>query len=259
MECERPWVIAVFAIILFALGALFVSGGAFGKSNQYILNSESQIPQISVQGSAQMITEPDQAKIYLYITTLKETAKLSQEENAKINDLIIASLLAEGVLNEDIKTTSYSVYEKKEWEEDKNGTYGYVSKGYETSHRIEVTVKNLDSAGAISDKIVANGGLIEYVQFGLSDAKRKTIEESLISDAVSNARSSASKIAQAAGSKLGKLQSASYGAASYYYPSRYDYAAISAKESYDSAEPMTSFSSGEITVSIAVSTSFAVE
>ncbi|MFA5349650.1 MAG: hypothetical protein WC309_04805, partial [Candidatus Paceibacterota bacterium] len=74
MECENPIGIAIFAVVLFALGAMFV-GGFSNNSPQYLISSQDQIPQISVQGSAQMTTEPDQVKLYLYITTLEQTAK----------------------------------------------------------------------------------------------------------------------------------------------------------------------------------------
>lgn len=258
---EKNWHVAVITVLMFVIGGLFV----FSITNTGV----DDIPTISVTGTAKTTVDPDEVAVYLVIETLDWDASVSQELNAEIFENVKAQLLLNGVDEENIKTTYYTIYEEEEWvcpdyyylEEGEEVAYydyysdcGYEVVGYKTYHTIEVISEDVGDVGELLDDVVKAGATVNYVYFQLSDETREELETQLISKAVGNAELKAGEIATASGMSLGKLSSANYGNM-YYYPIYESYDTMSAAMSSDSGTS-TSIEPGQIDLSISVSMVF---
>lgn len=248
MESEKVWFVVLIAVVLFLLGSL--SGNLTGNCQENQETGDSTTL-ISISGEASLTSEPDQAVLYLDITSLADDASTSQSQAAEIYTDVKAALLLNGIKEEDIKTSYYYVGLKEDWVWD-GYEYESVTLGYETIHELEVTTYDTEEVGALLDAVVDAGATVSYVSFELSEEKRTELEDQLIDDAVKDAQEKAGQIASSSGMTLGKLSSASYSSSGYYYPKYYS-DQVSAMYS-ESAE--TSLSPGEIDVSISVSAVF---
>lgn len=189
----------IMAIGLIIVSLALVIGISKSKSEQ----KET----ISVTGSGELTVMPDEAKIYVEVVTLRNTAVAAQEENAKISNEVVAALEVKGIKSEDIQTKGYNLYEKTEWN-DKLQKSEVV--GYELSHTLEVTTLNLDSVGDFLD-IAVNAGAnrVNNVVFDLTKAKEQEVNSQALSKATGNARAKAEGIVKDLNVKLGEVVSVS--------------------------------------------------
>lgn len=257
-------------LALFFLLILLVGGALVFLVNPRPMNVEIESQTapmedtIYAQGTAQRDVSPDLLELSLGAESEGETAAESQSANAAAINAVKASLMANGVAESDIRTSYYNVYpmtqsrrvcpeyapmcddSEKEW----------VSEiiGYKTTHLLRVRSTGLDSAGTLVDSAVrAGSNRVDSISFTLKDETRKGVEDGLIAEAMADARARAGRIASGLGVSLGKVSSASVGG--YYAP-------VVTRDYYmaEAAAPGgTSFSPGELTVSISSSVTFEIE
>ena len=122
--------------------------------------------QLQVNGTALIKETPDQATIYVYIETRKNTALLSQEEASKILAQVIQALKKEGIPSDKIQTDTFTIYPEYYYPNAKEPTL----LGYKTVYGLTVITPNIDQVGVIVDSsIKAGANRINNIEFGLSD------------------------------------------------------------------------------------------
>ena len=221
---------------------------------------------ISVEGEAQRSVSPDLLALGFTVETTEESAELSQSENARIISGVKAALLAKGVKEEDIKTSSYSVYpdERGRWVcpeghpecEDWEKEYLTYLAGYKTVHSLAVETEDLESGGGLVDAGVNAGASdVDYISFTMKDETRAQLEQELLKEAGENAVQKAGQIAAGLGVGVGEVASASEGYI--YYPTARSYDYVYAEAA--GADYSTELSPGELTISASVSASFIIE
>ena len=99
--------------IILAVGLIIIALGLVISSAKE--NRNEQDNTISVSGSNEMTVMPDQAKIYVRVVTLQKTALESQQENTKISNKVISALKEQGVIDADIQTKGYNLYQKTDY------------------------------------------------------------------------------------------------------------------------------------------------
>ncbi len=244
------WILPSILIALVVLGGFYFLNSQ-NQNTSHTFYVEQGEPTITVSGSAERTVDPDQVVLYLRIETLDDSASISQSQNAQISDQAKAELFKKGIKEDDLKTTYYTVGLEKEWTSD-----GYNILGYKTTHKVTVTTSDLENAGEFLDAAVNAGATVDSISFILSDEETEKIKSELLSEAVLDAKEKASKIANAAGSSIGKLVSAQYSTSSgYYSPIYYDSFAM---ETLLEEDVGTSVSAGQLDISLSVSTSFAI-
>lgn len=246
-------------LTLFFVGIILVSALIFSVVNPKQIEisvgdivTTPERDTLYAEGIAIRKVSPDLLRVSLGVETQKRTARESQSENVAAINGIKASLMANGVAENNIRTSQYSVYpvttirkvcpdnrgcsdEEAQWIED--------VVGYKTIHMLTVESTDLDSSGTIVDSAVrAGANKVTSVSFTLKDATRKEVEDSLATEAMADARAKAGRIASGLGVRVGKVLSASMDR--YYYPEP-RYKNIMAEASYDIG---TGFSPGELTL-----------
>lgn len=179
---------------ILAFAAAFVLFFNFGASKVLAADSSAlaidSSRTINVTGSGEVTVTPDIAYLYLGVMTEKPTTIEAQNANSTAINNVIAAIRKEGIKDEDIKTTDYSINPKYNY--DKNtGTSSLV--GYTVSNTLKVTVKDISKVGQVIDTAVKNGANISNsISFGISDYE-KYYTMALVK-ALSNAQSKAQAI-----------------------------------------------------------------
>lgn len=209
--------------------------------------TDTNIKTISLTGSGSSSAKADQAKVDLGVQTTSDLASDAIRANAEKMSAIIDALKAIGISEDDIVTTSYSVYPQYDWTE-----RGSIFRGYVVTNLVQVTVKELDIVGDIIDAAASSGAnQINGIGFGLSDAKREELKTNAYIAALTDARDKADVIAETLGLTISGVQSVTENSYSpvrdYYYPAM-PYGGMDAEMIYASTPVL----SGDLTVTVSV-------
>ncbi|QQR37538.1 SIMPL domain-containing protein [Devosia oryziradicis] len=166
---------------------------------------------ITIEGHGEVMAAPDMAQINSGVTTQGATAREALDANTAAMADLIAELKAAGIEARDIQTSGFSVNPNYVYtdERDANG-YSLPPKinGYQVANTVTVTVRNLDSLGAILDKSVTVGAnTVNGVTFAVADPSELYNEARKA--AFEDARTKAELYAAAAGATLEEIQSIS--------------------------------------------------
>jgi uncharacterized protein len=166
---------------------------------------------ITIEGHGEVMAAPDMAQINSGVTTQGATAREALDANTAAMADLIAELKAAGIEARDIQTSGFSVNPNYVYtdERDANG-YSLPPKinGYQVANTVTVTVRNLDSLGAILDKSVTVGAnTVNGVTFAVADPSELYNEAR--KEAFEDARAKAELYAAAAGATLEEIQSIS--------------------------------------------------
>ena len=207
---------------------------------------------ISLTGAGSASAQADQATVNLGVQVISELANEAIAENAETMTAVIDAIKALGVSEDNIITTSYSVYPQYDWTEE-----GRVFTGYSVTNLVQVTVKDLDIVGDVIDAAaVAGANQINGISFELSDAKREELKTNAYVAALGDAQDKADVIAETLGLTITGVQSVT----------EYSYTPVRSYEVYEETMAMDgakSFStpivSGELSVTVSVHIVFLFE
>lgn len=178
---------------------------------------------LSTSGTATTSVQPDKFTVTAGVETNSTTAQGAAEANAKTMDGVIAALKKLGVQDNQTSTSNYSlypIYEARPTGKVCPDIYppppgcqpGQVITGYKASNTLSVTldVNGKIPAGSVIDAAVGAGANnVNGVSFFLSQAKQQEVRDSLIQQAVANARHRADIGASAVGTQVTGIQSMS--------------------------------------------------
>jgi uncharacterized protein YggE len=159
---------------------------------------------VSINGSGVVYLTPDMATINLGVATEASDVKVATAESSRVILEIKQVLEKYGVVPADVRTTSFSVYPISDYGMDMSS----AELRYRVDNSVMVTVRDLESMGAILDEVITAGANSIYgIQFGISDMEDAYTQA--MQAAVLNAQERAEAIATAAGAELGLIQSIS--------------------------------------------------
>jgi hypothetical protein len=194
----RNKTLLVSGIVLLAL--------ALGACSPTIMaNAAPPVRTLSVNGTGQVLLSPDIAYIYIGVHSEQDTAAEAVAANNQETQKVIDALKEAGVKAEDIRTTNFSIWPNQQYGPDGQP----IGTRYVVDNSVFVTVRELDNLGDLLDSAVAAGAnSINSIQFDVADkteALKKAREE-----AVKDAKEQANELADAAGIKLGEMQTISF-------------------------------------------------
>jgi uncharacterized protein YggE len=160
---------------------------------------------ITVVGEGKVTLEPDIARVSIGVETVTNTVLAASEENNAIVEAVLAALSEQGVADEDMQTSGFSIFAER------FGPEGPLAEGdvrYRVSNNIMVTIRNVDNLGTILDAAIAAGANnIFGVEFALDDPS--VAESDARAAAIADAQAKSAELAELAGVPLGNIVSIS--------------------------------------------------
>jgi len=194
-----------------ALGALIVAvaalamrpGPAVGAPTT---DGQPALHTITVTGTAAVTRIPDVARVGVGVSVTKPSVKAARDSAGKSMAAIIAAIKTLGIDEKDIKTTGIDLSPQY-------NSGGTKIVGYRMSEQLQITVRDLDKAGDVVDTATARGATeVNGLWFEVGDPTGAMDEARAA--AIAQARTSAQKMASAAGVSVGAVVSISESSAS---------------------------------------------
>jgi uncharacterized protein YggE len=190
---------------LVAAGALLLAACGSGESNLSQAGSSDgdTTGGINVSGQGTVTGKPDTLTVNLGVSVLRPTVDQATRDAATLATAITDALKANGVAEDDIQTSNYSIYP----EYDYSGSQQRLT-GYRVNNQVNVKIRNLDSAGAVIDAATAAGGdatVVNNVAFSIEDDAE--LLQMARTAAWQDAEAKARQLAQLAGVTLGSAVS----------------------------------------------------
>lgn len=156
---------------------------------------------ITVTGAASVSLKADYARISVGVSTKAPTVEEATSKNSLTIHSVIAALRQVGVAEEDIVTSSYSVYAEYDYS---SGEQKQV--GFNVTNQLAVIIRDMEHIGATLDKATAAGANNIYNIEFLS-TQSAAAQDEVASYAVQDAMRKAQLLADAAGLELGGIVS----------------------------------------------------
>jgi len=186
--------ITLLAIVLSACSAVAPAASSPNRS-------------LTVAGAGTAYLVPDIAYIYIGVHTEKPSASESVTENNTQTQNVIKALTDFGIDSKDIRTTNFSIYPFDKYDPLTNTPTG--QKYYSVDNTVYVTIRELTKLGDLLDTVVTAGAnTVNSIQFDVAD--KEVVLKQAREDAMKNAARQAQELADAAGVKLGGIQTISF-------------------------------------------------
>lgn len=164
---------------------------------------------ITLTGHGEVRAAPDMAIVTVGVLSSAPSAREALDANTKSMEAIFAALKQAGVDAKDQQTANFAVNPRYDYGQN-NGLPPKMV-GYDVSNNVTVTVRKLESLGAVLDQVVSSGSnQINGVSFQVSKPEPAMDEARRL--AVASALAKAKIYTQAAGIGLGAIISISEGA-----------------------------------------------
>lgn len=142
-----------------------------------------------VFGKGIINVKPDAAEATIGVITENSQLEIAQEENARITQKVINSMIEIGVLPQYIQTQNYNIRPNYDYIDGKQ-----VFRGYEVSNYLKILISNINFSGEIIDTVVKNGAnTVSGLNFIVSDQANHYYEALVL--AVEDAQNKARVIA----------------------------------------------------------------
>lgn len=199
---------------------------------------------ISVSGTGEITGTPDTLTINLGVSVRGDTVQAATAEAAEAANSLLASLTSNGIPEDSITTTDYSIFPEYDYRNDTQ-----VLLGYRVNNTVRVKISDVDQSGNIIDDATAAAGdtvKVNGISFSIEDDAGMV--EAAREAAWNDARAKAEQLAQLSGRELGPVISITETVSR--PPVPVEYARLAA------ADASTPISPGTATVSIQLSVEF---
>lgn len=195
---------ALSRVVVLAFGALALAGCAGGNEPAAAVSTSagSTVPAgITARGLATVTGTPDTVTVVIGVQTRGQSAKGALDANNAKAAALIDVLKSKGVAAADLQTSQLSI----------NPTYDSAAgriTGYEVTNQVTATLHDIGGAGGLIDAAgAAAGDAVRVQQLGFSIDDGSAVRAQARGDAVRRAQDQAKQMAEAAGVRLGRIQS----------------------------------------------------
>lgn len=257
MMHQKKKIFGVFIVILsvFILFLIVSTGVDIGnkvKQGRYIGQEVETRNSITIVDSGEIYAKPDLGIISFSVVSEAKTSYDAMSENTEIMNKVIEGVKGQGVEEKDLKTTSYNIYPRYEYE---GGVYYSSGKrtlvGYEVTQQLQVKIRDLEKAGAIIEA-AASAGSNQVGSLTLTIDNEDELKEQARIQAIDKAKEKAEKLASQLGVRLGKIISFSE---NNYYPL---YTDSFTEKGLGGAAPVPDIQTGENKISVSVSVTYEI-
>lgn len=161
---------------------------------------------ISVIGRASREVAPDFATVEVAVESRGPNPAAALDQNSAAARKVVELAGEFGISGPDLATAAVSLRPASKTVRDPGGQVRDVPDGYQATNSVSVRVRDLKRLGALMRRLLDGGAdRIGGVAFGLSEPGRT--EDTVRAEAVRDARRQAEILAEAAGTRLGRLDS----------------------------------------------------
>ncbi|MEX2125949.1 MAG: SIMPL domain-containing protein [Woeseia sp.] len=163
---------------------------------------------VAVTGQGEASGVPDRAEVSAGVQTLAGTVIHATRENQTAIEKIMSALEEQGIPEEKIQTSNYSIWAEQNYQEPRQ----IQISGYRVSNVVNVTIDDIAKVGDVLAAVTnAGANSIHGIQFGVKDTA--ALEQKAREVAMTDARERAEELAKLAGVQLGEVLtiSTSYG------------------------------------------------
>ena len=176
--------------------------------NVRVSQSNSNEAKIYCTGNAQTSLKTNRLKINLKIVTNNTDRTESLKKNIKISKSVISALTNIGLQNDDLETTSFSIYAQyRSVFNDVTRRWDSIFNGYKTSNQILIQTLDLKNAGKFLDAIAINGGSISSINFDATENVAKEEKLKLLSIGMEDCKLQLEKLVKLIGYSIQKYTS----------------------------------------------------
>ncbi len=196
-----------------ALAALVVAGAVLFSVNSFDAPSaaaqgtlpETTVRTVTVVGEGTVSLTPDIAETNIGVEVMRASVQEATSAAEELMQSILSALAEQGIAEEDIQTSGYSVYAERYGPE---GPLADDETQYRVSNNVQVTIRDIDSVGEVLDAAVEAGANNIYgVNFRVEDPSG--VESEAREAAFTDAREKASELASLSDAQLGQVMSIS--------------------------------------------------
>ncbi len=188
--------VAVAAVL--ASTVLLVS--TVGERASQVTYTGPEPRRVLTTGIASLTLVPDEARVTVGVVTRGETAEEASRKNADEMSRVIGALRGLGLTEREIQTKWLSVNADYDCSEGKCVLSGYVA-----TNAVEVKLRSekFQLISEVVDRSIAAGAdFVHGVHFGVSEERRRALEEDLLRAAVADARRKAQRAAEELGTGI---------------------------------------------------------
>ncbi|HWJ74460.1 MAG TPA: SIMPL domain-containing protein [Kaistia sp.] len=164
-------------------------------------------PVLTVSGEGSASAAPDIAVVSLGVVSEADTAQAALAANAKDMNAVVDTITGTGIEKKDVATSGLFV-EPVYSDPAKDPSGQSTITGYRVSNQLSVRIRDIAKSGPLLDKVISAGAnRVNGISFEI--AKSEGLRDAAIKAAIAEARRRAEIMAEAAGVKLGPIQSIS--------------------------------------------------
>jgi uncharacterized protein len=219
------------------------------KKTKYIGQDVQYKNTITISGTGEIYTKPDLAVISFSVVNEAKDASLALSQNSEKMNKVIDALKSKGVNEKDIKTTSFNVYPRYEYNNLKDSSGQRILAGYDAQSQLEVKSKDLSKVGEIIGAAVS-AGANEVSNLQLTIDNQDEFKKQAREQAIEKAQVKAKELATRLNVNLGRV--VGFGEDSYIpyvYNQKLDYSGMGGGAS---AAPEIQTGENKISVSISI-------
>jgi uncharacterized protein YggE len=169
-------------------------------------NNTSNANTLFVTGTANTKVKSDKVILSLGVETNNKTANAALVANSKIMNKVIDALKTAGVKENETSTSSLSIFPNYNYSRPTD-TVGKIT-GFTVSNLIQIQSMNIRNVSSWIDTAIASGAnTVNNVDFTISDKKLDETKNSLIKQAINNARTKADIATSVLGLKVVGIKS----------------------------------------------------
>ena len=162
---------------------------------------------LSLTGTATTMIKPDKVTVSLGVETTNKTADAALAANSKTMNQVIDALKGAGVKDNETSTSSFSISPNYNYSQSSSSTPSRIT-GFTVSNSIQIQSTNINNTSKwIDTAISAGANTVDRIDFALSDKKLEETKNTLIKQAMQDARAKADIVASAAGMKVVGIRS----------------------------------------------------
>lgn len=171
------------------------------KKYNFIGKSDRAQNTISINGEGKETATPNIAVTEIGLVTEKEDVASAQKENTEKMNKLIAAVKKQGIKDEDIQTTNYSIYPKYDYTDGKS-----VLAGYTVNQTVTIKIRDLSKISVILAKVGEVGvNQVSNLNFTIDDPE--SLRAKAREKALANAKEKVQALARSLGVKVARVVS----------------------------------------------------